>query len=128
MYEMKVKATEIQRSASLSSHKVLHRVPVLKVAVIGHNIARLWEAFEVVMPIFECADDPQHLLIIDFIVSLSINYRLGMEGHGVPKFIGELLKKDAACCITRGVHFYTCGTIWFPHHEDGFGGERTLKE
>src|SRR6266849_4198745 len=108
MYEMKVKATEIQRPASLLSSKVLHCAPVLKVAVISHNIERLWEAFEVVTPIFKRVDDAQHLLIIDFIVSFSIDHRLGTEGHRVLKFIGELLKKDAIRCITRGVHFYMC--------------------
>ena len=50
-----------------------------------HSYLKLaWGTFKVVLPLFQCVDDCQHLLVVDFIVLLDRAKALGEEGDWMP--------------------------------------------
>src|SRR6267154_4027790 len=84
MCEAKVKAAEVQGPLCLLMREVLCCTPVLEVAVVRDDVERLRETFEVMSPIFEGMDDGKHFLIVDLIVLLCFDHRLGPECYRMP--------------------------------------------
>ena len=68
--EREVKLGKVQRPPSLLSVQLLGGMEVLKVLVVHPNLKLAWGAFEVVLPLLQCMDDWQHLLVMDFVVPL----------------------------------------------------------
>ena len=57
---------------------------VLKVLVVCPNLKLACGTFKVVLPLLQCTDDHQHLLVMDFIVPLGRAEAFGEEGNQVP--------------------------------------------
>ena len=68
----------------MPSVQLLGCAEVLKVLVVHPNLKLAWGTFEVVPPLLQCADDHQHLLVMDFVVSLDRAEAFGEEGNWVP--------------------------------------------
>jgi hypothetical protein len=65
----------------LSSHEIF------QVLVIGPNFDLVLSTFSEVSSFFQCLDDHQHFLIMDFIVAFHSTETLGQEGDWVPFII-----------------------------------------
>ena len=74
MCEVKVKAAKVQGPSCLLACEVLCCMPVLEVAVVRDDVEWLRETFEVMLPIFEGADDGKHFFIIDLVVLLCFDH------------------------------------------------------
>ena len=68
MVECEVKLGKVQRPPSLLPVQLLGCMEVLKVLVVRPDLKLAWGTFKVVPPLFQHADDCQHLLVMDFIV------------------------------------------------------------
>ena len=86
MVEHEVESGKVQRPPSLPLVQLLGCTEVLKVLVVRPNLKLAWGTFEVVLPLFQCADDCQHLLVVDFIVLLNGAEAFGEEGDWMPFF------------------------------------------
>ena len=84
MVEHEVKSGKVQRPLSLPLVQLLGHTEVLKVLVVRPNLKLTWGTFKVVPPLFWCADDCQHLLVMDFIVPLNGAEAFGEEGNWMP--------------------------------------------
>ena len=74
----------MQRPLSLPSVQFLRCVEVLKVFVVCPDLKPTWGTFEEVLPLLQCLDNGQHLLVMDFVVPLDWAETLGEEGNWVP--------------------------------------------
>ena len=74
VYEVEVKTTKVKGPPCLTTSEVLGHVLVLKIAIVGINVKGKREPFKVVAPIFKGANNCKHLLIIDFVISFSIDH------------------------------------------------------
>ena len=84
MVEREVKSGKVQRPLSLPPVQLLGHTEVLKVLVVLPNLKLAWGTFKVVPPLFQHADDFQHLLVVDFIVPLDGAEAFGEEGNWMP--------------------------------------------
>ena len=84
MVEHEVKSGKVQRPPSLPPVQLLGRTEVLKVLVVCPNLKLAWGTFKVVPPLFQCVDDCQHFLVMDFIVLLDGAEAFGEEGDWMP--------------------------------------------
>ena len=84
MVEHEVELGKVQRPLSLPPVQLLGRTEVLKVLVVRPNLKLAWGTFKVVLPLFQCTDDCQHLLVMDFIVLLNGAEAFGEEGDWMP--------------------------------------------
>ena len=80
MVEREVELGKVQRPLSLPLVQLCGCMEVLKVLVVHPNLKLAWSTFKVVLPLFQCADDCQHLLVVDFVVLLNRAEALGEEG------------------------------------------------
>jgi len=72
--EAEVEMTEVKEPLRLTTSEVLGHAPVLKIAIVGNDIKGKQKPFKVVAPIFKDANNCEHLLIIDFVISFSVNH------------------------------------------------------
>ena len=86
MVECEVKSGKVQRPPSLLPVQLLGHTEVLKVLVVHSNLKLAWGTFKVVPPLFQCADDCQHLLVVNFVVPLDRAEALGEEGNWMAFF------------------------------------------
>ena len=84
MVEHEVESGKVQRPLSLLPVQLLGHMEVLKVLIVHPNLKLAWGTFEVVLPLFQCADDCQHLLVMDFVVPLDRAEAFGEEGDWIP--------------------------------------------
>ena len=84
MVEHEVESGKVQRPPSLLLVQLLGRTEVLKVLVVCPNLKLAWGTFKVLLPLFQCMDDCQHLLVMDFIVPLDRAEAFGEEGDWMP--------------------------------------------
>ena len=84
MVEHEVKSGKVQRPPSLLLVQLLGRTEVLKVLVVCPNLKPAWGAFKVVPQLLQCADDCQHLLVMDFVVLFDGAEAFGEEGDWMP--------------------------------------------
>ena len=84
MVERKVESGKVQRPPSLPPVQLLGHTEALKVLVVRPNLKLAWGTFKVVPPLFQCTDDCQHLLVMDFVVPLDRAEALGEEGDWMP--------------------------------------------
>ena len=66
------------------SVQLLRCAEVLKVFVVCPDFKLTWGAFKEVLPLLQCLDNGQYLLIVDLIVPLDLAETLGEEGNWVP--------------------------------------------
>ena len=84
MVEREVKSGKVQRPPSLLPVQFLRHMEVLKILVVCPNLKLAWGTFEVVLPLFQHADDCQHFLVVDFVVPLDGAEAFGEEGDWMP--------------------------------------------
>ena len=68
---------------------------VHQVLVVGEDLDREWRAMEVMPPGLQGMDDGKELLVIDIIVLLGRDERLGEVGTGMSITIGISLEKNS---------------------------------
>ena len=100
MVECEVESGKVQRPPSLPLVQLLGHTEVLKVLVVRPNLKLAWGTFKVVPPLFQCADDCQHLLVMDFIVPLDRAEAFGEEGNQVP-FPGCMEVLEVLICCDK---------------------------
>ena len=84
MVEHEVESGKVQRPLSLPPVQLLGCTEVLEVLVVHPNLKLAWGTFKVVLPLFQHADDCQHLLVVDFVVPLDGAEAFGEEGNWMP--------------------------------------------
>jgi len=89
---MEVEAAEIERPACLTATEVLCCSPVLEVLVVRDNMKGLRKAFEIVLSVFQCANNGQHFFIVYLVVAFSVDHELGTEGNRVSEVVIQVLK------------------------------------
>ena len=67
--------------------------------MVGEDLHWEGRTVEVVLPIFQGADDSEEFAIIDVVVSFCRGERLGKVGTWVPIPIGISLEEDGTRCI-----------------------------
>ena len=82
--EHEVGSGKVQRPLSLLLVQLLGCTEVLEVLVVHPNLKLVWGTFKVVLPLLQCMDDCQHLLVMDFIVPLNRAEAFGEESNWVP--------------------------------------------
>ena len=68
----------------MPSVKLLRRAEVFEVFVVGPDFKLTRSAFKEVLPLLQCSDNGQHLLVMDLVVLLNWAETLGEEGNWVP--------------------------------------------
>ena len=86
-----VKAGEVQGPSALTSAKVLSCVPILQIVVISDDLERQGKTFQEMLPVLECLNDSEHLLVVNLVVALSYLHGSGTECNGVPEVIVQFL-------------------------------------
>ena len=64
--------------------QLLRCAEVFEVFVVHPDFKLTQGAFKEVLPLLQCSDDGQHLLVVDLIVPLDQAETLGEEGNWVP--------------------------------------------
>ena len=81
MMHGEVESGQVEGSPSLVTIEFLHCHEVLEVLVVCPDLELVVGTFQEVVPILQCSDDCQHLLVMDLIVSLYHTETLGVVGN-----------------------------------------------
>ena len=84
MVQQQVEVGQVQGPLSLTAIELLCHPEVLEVLVVCPNFELVPCALKEVPPLFKGADNGEHLLVMDLIVSLHCVQALGVEGYGMP--------------------------------------------
>ena len=103
MDDFKIKIGKVKQPPCLVMVEVLGLTEVHQVLVVSNDLDRERRAVEVVPPGLQGMDDCKEFLVVDDIVVLSWDERLGEVGAGVPVAIQVSLKKDSARDILRSI-------------------------
>jgi len=62
----------------------LSRHEVLQILVVCPDLYRMPGSFQEMPPLFQCADDSEHLLIMDLVIPFHRRQGFAIEGHQMP--------------------------------------------
>ncbi|KAG6899325.1 hypothetical protein C0993_011202 [Termitomyces sp. T159_Od127] len=115
--------------AGLAAAELLGFGEVLQVVVVQVDLDAVQSALEVGLLLLEGFDNGKELLVIDVVVELCGNHRVGVESNR-PELVtaGVLLREYTSNGVVRGVTFEDNGERGVKVVEDGGGGEGLLEE
>jgi len=83
MNQLEVEASQVQRPLGLATVEFLSCYEVLQVLVVRPDFYRIPGSFQKVSPFFQCADDSEHLLVMDLVVPFHWRQGFAIESHWV---------------------------------------------
>src|ERR1700727_199865 len=103
MVESEVKSGQEQRPSSLSSVQFLGCHKVLQIFVVCPYLEGVLSPFQIMSPLFQCSDNGEHFLIMDFIVPLYFIQAFGQKGYRMHLPIFPFLRQHSTSCKVRTV-------------------------
>jgi len=86
MNQLEVEASQVQRLTGLATVEFLSCYEVLQVLVVCPDFYQVLSSFQKVPPLFQCADDSEHLFVIDLVVPFHWRQGFAVESHWMPFF------------------------------------------
>src|SRR6201996_1297027 len=85
--EGEVKPGQVERPLSLPPVEMLGLLEVLQIFVVGPDLHRVFSALEEMPPLLECANDCEHLLVVDLVVALEFVESFREKGYRMPLLV-----------------------------------------
>jgi len=82
--QLEVEAGQVQRPVSLATVKFLSCHEVLQVLVVCLNLHWVSGSLQEMPPFYQCANNSEHLLVIDLVVPFHWRQGFAVEGHRMP--------------------------------------------
>jgi len=86
MNQLEVEASQVQRPTGLATVEFLGCYKVLQVLVVHPDFYRVSSSFQKVPPLFQRADDSEHLFVMDLVVLFHWGQEFAVESHWMPFF------------------------------------------